>query len=169
MNNLMIVLRLLHILGGMFWIGSTILMVLFILPSVHATRESGKQFLGHFLLKTHYGRLLGLSAVLTMLAGVSLYWIDSAGFTSNWTHSAPGWGFGIGGIFGIIGFISGNRFGHNIMTFGRTSAQIDRPPTVEQQASLDAAQKSLETPGTISTYALILALICMATARYWRF
>ena len=169
MNNLMIVLRLLHILGGMFWIGSTILMVLFILPSVHATRDSGHKFLGHFLLKTHYGRLLGLSAVLTMLAGASLYWIDSAGFTSNWTRSGPGWGFGIGGILGIIGFISANRFGHNIMTFGRTAAQIGGQPTAEKKASLDATQKSLGTLGAISTYALILALICMATARYWRF
>jgi hypothetical protein len=169
MNNLMIVLRLIHIVGGMFWIGSTLLMVLFILPSVHATTESGQKFLAHFLIKTHYGRLLGLSAILTMLAGASLYWIDSAGFTSNWTRSGPGWGFGIGGILGIVGFISGNRFGNNIMTFGRTAAQIEGTPTVEQKAIMEIAQKPLRTLGAISTFSLMFALICMATARYWRF
>ena len=169
MNTVMIVLRLIHIVGGMFWIGSTLLMVLFILPSVHATTESGQKFLALFLIKTHYGRLLGLSAILTMLAGASLYWIDSAGFTSHWTRSGPGLGFGIGGILGVIGFISGNRFGNNIMTLGRTVVQIEGEPTVEQKASMDAAQRPLRTLGAISTIALFLALICMATARYWRF
>ena len=169
MNNLMIVLRLIHIVGGMFWIGSTLLMVLFIVPSVYSTRESGQKFLGHFLIKTHYGRMLGLSAILTMLAGASLYWIDSAGFTSNWTRSGPGWGFGIGGILGIIGFFSGNRFGNHIMTLGRTAAQLEGTPTVEQIAIMEAAQKPLGRLGAISTVALLLALICMATARHWRF
>lgn len=169
MNTLMIVLRLIHIFGGMFWMGSTLLMVLFILPSVNATTEAGQKFLGHFLTRTHYGRILGLSAILTMVAGGSLYWIDSAGFDSNWTRSGPGWGFGIGGSLGIIGFVYGNRFGNNIMTLGRTAAQIEVQPTAEQKAILEAAQKPLRALGTISTVALILALICMATARYWRF
>ena len=169
MNNLMIVLRLIHIIGGMFWIGSTLLMILFILPSVNATRDSGQRFLSHFLIKTHYGRVLGLSAILTMLAGAILYWIDSAGFTSQWTRSGPGWGFGLGGVFGIIGFISGNRFGNNIMTYGKTAVQIDGTPTTEQKVTMEAAQKPLGTLGSISTVALVLALVCMATARYWHF
>ena len=169
MNNLMIILRLIHIIAGMFWIGSTLLMVLFILPSVHATMESGQKFLGHFLTNTPYGRVLGLSAILTMFAGAGLYWIDSAGFTSNWIRSAPGWGFGIGGILGMIGFISGNRFGNNIMTLAKTAAKIEGKPTAEQKAIMELAQKPLRTLGAISTLALMLALICMATARYWRF
>ena len=169
MNTVMIVLRLIHIFGGMFWMGSTLLMVLFIVPSVNATMEAGQKFLGHFLTRTHYGRILGLSAILTMVAGGSLYWIDSAGFDSNWTRSGPGWGFGIGGILGIIGFVYGNRFGNNIMTLGRTAAQFDGQPTAEQKAILEAAQKPVRVLGSISAVALILALICMATARYWRF
>ena len=169
MNTLMIVLRLVHIFGGMFWMGSTILMVLFILPSVNATTEAGQKFLGHFLTRTHYGRILGLSAILTMVAGGSLYWIDSAGFDSSWTRSGPGWGFGIGGILALIGFVYGNRFGNNIMTLGRTAAQIEGQPSAEQKAVLETAQKPLRALGAISTVALILALICMATARYWRF
>ena len=158
MNTLMIVLRLIHIFGGMFWMGSTLLMVLFIVPSVNASMEAGQQFLGHFLTKTHYGRILGLSAILTMVAGGSLYWIDSAGFDSSWTRSGAGWGFGIGGILGLIGFVYGNRFGNNIMTLGRTAAQIQGQPTAEQRAILKAAQKPLRTQGRISTVALILAL-----------
>jgi hypothetical protein len=110
-----------------------------------------------------------VSAILTMVAGAILYWIDSAGFSSNWTRSGPGWGFGLGGVLGLIGFLSGNRFGNNIMTFGRTAMQIDGKPTAEQKAIMEAAQKPLGTLGVISTVALILALICMATARYWRF
>ena len=169
MNTLIIVLRLIHVIGGMFWLGSTLLMVLFILPSVHATIESGQKFLAHLLTKTHYGRMLGASVILTMLAGASLYWIDSAGFTSGWTRSGPGWGFGIGGTLGVIAFIFGNRFGNNVMLLGMTAAKIEGEPTSEQKAIMDAAQQPLGLLGVISTVTLLLALICMATARYWRF
>jgi len=169
MNTLIIVLRLIHIIGGAFWFGSILLLVFFIVPSIRATAETGQKFLSYFLTKTLFGRVLGLSAILTSLAGASLYWIDSRGFASGWMTSGPGWGFGIGGIFGIIALIVGNRFGSNLMVLGETALQIQGSPTPEQMDKIQVAQKQLGVLVPISTFALIIALICMATARYWRF
>jgi uncharacterized membrane protein len=168
MNALMIVLRLIHIIGGVFWVGTALLFSFFIIPSIRATSEVEQKFWG-LLIKTHLGEVHGISAILTVLAGASLYWIDSGGFTSAWTRSGAGLGFGIGGIFGFLGVISGILNAIPLRTLAETAAQIQENPTPEQIDKIQAAQKRLGVIGRIDGAILIIALICMATARYWRF
>ena len=38
-------LRIIHILGGIFWVGGTLMMAFFIAPTVGATAEAGKNSL----------------------------------------------------------------------------------------------------------------------------
>ena len=170
MNTLIIVLRLIHIVSGVFWVGTALLFNFFLTPSIRASGEVGQKFLGHLIItKTHLGEVHGISAILTVLAGASLYWIDSQGFTSAWTRSAAGLGFGIGGIFGFLGVISGILNALPLRTLAETAAQIQGSPTSEQKDKIQAAQKQLSIIGRIDSAVLILSLICMATARYWRF
>ena len=169
MNNLMIVLRLIHIIGGVFWIGTSLLFDFFIIPSVRASGEAGQKSLGILITKTHLGEAHGISAILTALAGVSLYWIDSQGFTSAWVSSAAGLGFGFGSIFGVLGFITGILGALPLRTLAETAAQIQGSPTPEQKDKIQMAQNRLIVIGRIDSAVLILALIFMATARYWRF
>lgn len=169
MNTLIIVLRLVHIIGGVFWVGTSLLFTFFIIPSARDT-EVGQKFLGHlFTQKTYLGEIHGISAILTVLAGAGLYWIDSGGFTSGWMTSGPGLGFGIGGIFGFLGMISGILQAIPLRTLAETAAQIQGSPTLEQTGKIQAAQKRLGVIGRIDSAVLILALIFMSTARYWRF
>ena len=51
MNALTLVLRLIHILGGVFWVGAAWMMTLYIAPSVGATGDSGLQFMRHMMGK----------------------------------------------------------------------------------------------------------------------
>ena len=168
MNTLIIVLRLIHIFGGVFWVGTSLLFDFFIIPSIRATDQRGQKFLGH-LINTHIAEAHGISAILTVLAGAGLYWIDSGGFTSGWMTSGAGLGFGIGGIFGFLGVISGILNAIPLRTLAETAAQIQGSPTPEQMDKIQAAQKRLGVVGRIDSAVLIIALICMATARYWRF
>ena len=168
MSTLIIVLRLIHIVGGVFWVGTALLFSFFIIPSIRATSEVEQKFWG-LLTKTHLGEVHGISAILTVLAGAGLYWIDSQGFTSGWMTSGPGLGFGIGGIFGFLGVISGILNALPLRTLAETAAQIQGSPTPEQMDKIQAAQKRLGVVGRIDSAVLIIALICMATARYWRF
>jgi len=169
MNNLMIVLRLIHIIGGVFWVGTSLLFDFFIVPGLRAADVAGKKSFSQLLIKTHLGEVHGISGILTALAGVGLYWIDSQGFTSAWTHAAAGLGFGIGAIFGVFAFITGILGAIPLRTLAETSVQIQGSPTPEQNDKLQAAQVRLGVIGRIDSIVLILALICMATARYWRF
>ncbi len=167
MEYLKIVLRLIHILSGVFWVGSSIILGFFITPTVAATAEAGQKFLAYLVTKSKITMRITVSAILTVLAGGWLYWIDSGGSTSGWANTATGWGFGIGGIFGIIGLIFGALVGKNVGLLGKIASEVQGKPTSEQINQIQAAQKQLKVVAPISTVALILALICMATARYW--
>ena len=51
MNLLIIVLRLIHILAGVFWLGGSFMSAIFLTPAVAATGESGQKFMGHLITK----------------------------------------------------------------------------------------------------------------------
>jgi uncharacterized membrane protein len=169
MNYLLLALRLIHILSGVFWVGSSILFGVFISPTVAATADAGQRFMAHIVTKTRLISMIIGSAILTVLAGSALYWIDSQGLTSPWQSSGPGVGFGIGGLFALIGIVFGIMVGRNINILGKLASQIKGKPTDEQMGQIQAAQKQLGYAGPISMVALIIALVCMATARYWLF
>ncbi len=167
MNYLIIVLRLIHILGGVFWVGGSIILSFFISPAVAATADAGQKFMAYLINQAKLTLRITAAAILTVLAGAWLYWIDSGGLTSGWTTSATGWGFGIGGVFAIVGLIFGALVGKNVGLLGKMTSQIQGKPTSEQMAQIQAAQKQLRFVAPASTLALILSLVCMATARYW--
>jgi uncharacterized membrane protein len=167
MNYLMLVLRLIHILAGVFWVGGGMISAFFLTPAVAATGDAGQKMMGYLVTKGHMSVRLTVAAILTVLAGVILYWIDSDGLTSRWTVSATGWGFGIGGLFALIGLGTGMMVGMNASKLGQIAAAAQGKPTPDQLAQMQAAQKQMALASKVSTAALVLALICMATARYW--
>ena len=169
MNYLVIVLRLVHILSGVFWVGSTVFLAFFLGPAVTAIADSGQKLMAHLVTKARISVIISAAAGITVLAGLWLYGIDSGGGTSAWSTSGPGRGFGIGGLFGIIGLIFGGLVGANINKLGKLASEIQGKPTPEQLNQVQAAQKQLAIVGPISTVAQIIAVLCMATARYWVF
>jgi len=169
MNYLVVVLRLIHILSGVFWVGGSILFIFFISPAIAANVEAGQKIMAHLVTKGRISVAIAISAILTVLAGSWLYLIDSQGLTSSWQRSGPGTGFGIGAFFAIIGLVFGLIVGRNSSLLGNLAAEMKGKPTPEQMNKITAAQKQLAFASPVSSIALILALICMATARYWVF
>ena len=167
MHYLMIVLRFLHVFAGAFWFGGAMLMSFFISPTVAATAEAGQRFMGHLLNKIRIHVIFTVAASLSILAGVGLYWIDSDGFVSAWTRSGPGIVFGIGGVFGLIGYIFGLLLGKNLSILASIGAKAQGKPTPEQLSQIQAAQKQLKVVGPVSSFSLIIAVACMSVARYW--
>ncbi len=167
MNYLVIVLRLIHILSGVFWVGSSLFLSIFLTPALAANPESAPKYMSYLITKAKLSTRVSGAAILTVLAGGWLYWIDSAGGTSSWTRSGPGTGFAAGAFFALIGLVTGMLVGIHSSRVGTTAAQIQGKPTDEQMQRIKNSQKQLSIVGPISTVALILALVCMATARYW--
>ena len=167
MHTLLLVLRLLHVFGAIVWGGTTILFFFILGPAIAATGDAGRKFAQHLVLKARLTTVISAAAGLTVLAGVGLYWIDSVGLTSPWMTSGAGIGFALGGLAGLVAFIFGIMFGRNNEAIAKIGASLQGPPTPEQMANLQAIQRRQKTVGLIMTIAIIIAIVCMATARYW--
>jgi uncharacterized membrane protein len=167
MNLPMLVLRLVHIFGGIIWGGGALMMELFIRPSVVATGDAGQKFAGHLINARRVHLFMMASAISTVVAGALLYWIDSGGFTSAWMRSSTGVGFTIGAVFGLTALVFGVIFGNGNARLGQISAQIKDKPTDAQLVQIQAIQKRMKVISPFHVVSMILAMIFMATARYW--
>lgn len=92
MDYLVITLRIIHIVAGVFWVGGVLIMTFFIGPAIGATAESGQKFIGYLMSNLKFSNRMAAAAGTTILAGFILYWIDSDGFTSAWMSSGAGRG-----------------------------------------------------------------------------
>ncbi len=172
MNFLTIVLRLLHIFSGVFWVGAALMLTFFISPTVMATKDAGQGFMRHFMGNTKFGLAMWSAAITTIVAGFILFWIDSDGLTSAWTHSGPGIGFGTAAGFALLGFITGIIQNRNSNAMAQLGGQIQsqgNPPSPEQAAQLQKLGKALSIGGKLNVVFLILATMGMAIARYLQF
>ena len=155
-------LRITHIVAGVVWVGGSLIMTFFVGPTVGAIGEPGQKFMEHLVNKLKFSNRMAIASGLTILAGFLLYFRGGAAFFD----SRFGIGLGIGAVFALIGFVSGMMIGRSIKEMARLGAQIQGKPSPNQLTQLQAIQKRQVTVSTISTWALILATVFMAIARY---
>jgi uncharacterized membrane protein len=158
-------LRIVHIVGGVIWVGGTLTMTFFIGPTIGATGEAGQKFVGHLMNNLKFSNRMSAAAGLTILAGIILYGLDARAGAA-WQRSGMGIGLSIGAVFAVIGFIFGILIGRTTNAMANLGAQFRGKPTNEQMAQMQTLMKQQVTYSNISAAALILAVVFMATARY---
>jgi uncharacterized membrane protein len=158
-------LRIIHIVGGVIWVGGTLTMTFFIGPTIGATAEAGQKFVGHLMNNLKFSNRMSAAAGLTVLAGFILYGLDARAGAA-WVRSGMGIGLSIGAVFAIIGFITGIMIGRTTTAMAQLGAQFQGKPTPAQMTQMQAIQKQQSTYSITSAIALILAVIFMAIARY---
>lgn len=158
-------LRIVHIVGGVIWVGGTLTMTFFIGPSIGATGEAGQKFVGHLMNNLKFSNRMSVAAGLTILAGIILYGLDARAGAA-WQRSGMGIGLSIGAVFAIIGLIFGILIGRTTNAMAQLGSQFQGKPTSDQMNQMQAIRKQQALYSNISTVALILAVVFMATARY---
>lgn len=169
MNFVMLLLRLTHIFAGVFWVGATLAMSFYLGPASATRAEPGQQLMQSLKIKARYSTAMTVAGLLTVLAGYSMYWIDSDGFNSAWTHSGPGIGFAIGGAAGLLGLIFRILANRNMTTLSRLADETPGQPTHDQPQKLISSQRNQSRLDRLNTGLLIIAVFFMATARYFVF
>lgn len=166
-------MRLVHVVGSVLWVGAAALYLFFISPSVKATAPAGMKFLQYFIVRKKYPIFMGITSTLTILSGAVLYWFASGGQISEWVKTGPGLGFTIGTLAAFatvpIGLLIISPRANRI---GALSAEIDAagsPPSNQQLNELAQLDRQLHTAEVADFILLSIALITMATARYWFF
>ena len=169
---LMIVLRWIHIVSGIMWVGAAVMLTFFVSPAVQATQESGQKFMGYLMQNTSFNKFIVNVALLTVGAGLIMYGIDSNWFTSSWAFTGSGIGFGLGGLSALVGLHFGFRINSQSKKLMQLSQEIQangEPPTGEQHVVIQSLQSKIKTSGMLNAVFLLLASILMATARFWVF
>lgn len=165
-----VILRVVHILMGTFWVGSAIFFFFFIEPSVKELGATGEKFMGHLTEKKKMPIVFMIASGLTVLAGILLYWRDSGGFDLDWVTSPTGLGFTVGGVAAIMAFAAGLIFiKPTVERMGVIGQQVvagGGPPNDAQGAELQKLAGKLTTVGRIDLVLLTIAVVAMATARF---
>jgi uncharacterized membrane protein len=163
-------LRVVHVLIGVLWVGTVVFMAAFLMPSIRAAGPAGGAVMQQLVQSRRLPRWLMSAAILTIASGIGLYWVDSAGFQSAWLGSGPGRVFGLGGTFAILAFILGMVV--NFPTARRLTALAarvqgsGRPPAPEEAAEMQRLQARLGRASVAAAGLLVLATLAMAVARY---
>jgi uncharacterized membrane protein len=164
----LIVLRLVHILGAILWLGSGLFTTYFLLP---AMTKAGPAAAGPVMANLQQRRLytvLPIVALLTILSGIRLMMIVSAG-NPQWFASPMGRTYSISGAFAIVSFLTTIIIGRPATV--RMGKLSQTPASGGASTEARAAEiRSLQKRVTWSTQTaiglLILAAVGMAVARY---
>ena len=166
-----VVLRLIHIGAGVFWVGSVLTFHLFIQPAATAAGPPGATFTYQLLHHRRFSVAILSSGIVAVLAGITLLVITSNGLDPDILFDASRLGFTIGGLVAILSLGVGAvylfpRTRTVEATLGGMLAE-SRPPTSAEQELLARTGREARTAGWIVTTGLVIAVICMATASYW--
>jgi uncharacterized membrane protein len=167
---LLYVLRILHIVVGVFWVGSVVFLSAFLTPSIRAAGPAGGAVMQQLMGARRTPIWLMAASIITLLSGIGLYWHDSGGFQSAWLGSGPGKTFGLGGALGIVAAVIGmavnSPTARQLATIIGGAQAAGRPPSADEQATMARLQARLSSVSKVTSIMLLLATMLMAVARY---
>ena len=166
MEALKIVLRIVHIVTGVLWVGGAALFFFYVEPTINKLGPDAERFVDELIVRRKAPRYFIVISTLAVAAGVILYWL-------NWLPAAttlPGLTFGIGGLAAIAAWLGGAilipRALHEVAAIGGEMKTAGGPPSAELMGRMHTAQERLRTYGLLDLVLLLFAVVAMATARY---
>ena len=165
-----LVLRLVHIIFGIVWVGSGVFAAFFLIPALANNRQLMAPVM-EGLQRRRLFIIVPTAGLLTILAGVRLLWIDSAGFADSYMQTGPGRTFSIGGTAAIIALLLQVFVSRPAgVKLGAIAAQLGASPSTPDRDRLNAEAERLRRRNGMATVGAVLfgllAASAMAVARY---
>jgi uncharacterized membrane protein len=158
-------LRAIHIIGGVFWVGGIVMVTLFVLPAARSVGPSGQQMLMDIMLRRKLSVYLIASAILTTIAGFLLYGRNMSLSAGAWGRSPMGIGMTVGAVCAIIAVIIGMTISAPAAKkMAAAGAPGGTPLTEEERNRL---QRLTGVASRVVLVLLAVAVMTMATARYY--
>jgi uncharacterized membrane protein len=168
MNGLHILLRIIHILGGVFWVGATIFTAAFLLPALRDAGPDGAKVM-EGVARRKFMEIMPVVAILTMLSGLWMFYRASGG-SSAYFGSRIGMGYSTGGALAILAFLIGMTVVRPSMIKATELAKAAMQASPEEKGRIMGAAGVLRARankgGNIVATMLVLAAAAMAVARY---
>lgn len=169
-SALMIFLRVIHILSGIFWVGTVFIITWFLLPANRTTGQAGMVMMQELMMKRKLSIYLLLAMLLTILSGLTMYGRMIMITHGEWASSMMARVLGFGALCGIVGGAIGGSIskatGVKMAAIGKAIQDSGQPPTEAQRAEIAALQDKMQKVMGYVVVLLILAVAAMASARY---
>jgi uncharacterized membrane protein len=166
----LLILRFLHIISGIIWVGSGVFAAFFLVPALVANRQLMPQVM-EALQRRRAFIIIPTFGLLAILSGIRLLWIDSAGFADSYMHTGVGRTFSVGGTAAIIALLFQLFVARPAgVKLGVIAAQLAASPSADERERLNAEADRLRRRNAMGTLAAVLfgllAASAMAVARY---
>jgi uncharacterized membrane protein len=168
----MALLRLVHIVAGIFWVGSTLVLAGFLIPAIRAVGPSAGPLMSQLMRQQRLQRWINISMALAILAGLVLFAMDSRAGGAGFGRSPMGMALGVGALLAIIAAgVDGAMGRRAARKLGDLAQQMESQrgggaPPAELVAKTGPLQARLARALTISAWLLLLSASAMAVARY---
>src|SRR4051812_26569420 len=110
-NTVMALLRLVHILAGIFWVGATLFLAAFLMPAARAIGPGAGPLMGQLMQRQRLQLWINVAMTLAILAGFALYGLDSRMSGGGFGRSPMGITLGIGALLSIVAAGVGGAMG----------------------------------------------------------
>lgn len=165
------VLRLVHIIGGVFWVGSVMFATLILAPSLKALGPGAGPVMNQLVKVRKMPIAMMISGILTVAAGLWLLMIDMRTAQSGmFMQSGMGRTLSLGGGIAILALIFGMTVNlpasKKLAALGGAIAARGGPPNPEEAAEMQRLSGRMYVAGQVVMVMLILATVAMALARY---
>jgi uncharacterized membrane protein len=162
---MIIILRLLHVVLGMLWVGTAFFTTFFLAPAMGDVGPDGGKVMAA-LQKRGFMVVMPILAIFTLVSGFWLYMRTGTEFMST----PVGRMFGIGGVLALLAFVVGLSFVMPSMARAAKLLQtMATVPEAERGARMAEAQRLRArgaAVGKVVSVMLLAVAVTMAIARY---
>jgi len=168
MDLAVLLARVLHVVGGVFWAGAMIFNAAFLLPAmVEAGPEGAKVAAG--LMRRRFVDVMPVVALLTVLSGFYLYWRASAGDPA-FMGSAVGMIYGVGAVAALVALGIGIAVVRpsivQATALSQSAAGLEPAARDKALADAQALRQRVGSAGRLVAWLWAVAAVSMAVARY---
>jgi ribose/xylose/arabinose/galactoside ABC-type transport system permease subunit len=167
---MMLALRIIHILTGVFWGGTAWFTASFLLPAVTAAGPAAGPVMRQLVAVRRFPVFVASSAGLTVLSGLGMYWHNNRISAGSFAKSTAGMTYGVGAVFAIVTLLIGMTLitpaAKKLTQLGATIAASGGPPSPEQATTVAALQNKMKIGSRVVAAFLLVTIVSMAIARY---
>lgn len=166
----LLVLRVLHLVCGMFWVGSMLFLSVFLMPAFQQSGSASAVVMAR-LLRPRFLITLPVAALVTLLTGFTLAWRDGGNNLAVFARTPSGQVFTMSGGLAVVAFVIGFLVSRpSSEEMARLLARLSTLPDDEARTAVGArlaiVQRRSALAGQAVTVLVVLTAIGMAVARY---
>ncbi len=170
MTEFYLLMRIVHVVLGAFWMGAIVFVAFYLMPSVAEAGPDGAKVMAG-LVKRKYLNLVPIVALVNVLSGLWLYWRYTGHFDPALSATPGAMVFGAGGVLAIvalhIGILSMRRNVLKAMAAaGRAAALAEGPERAALMIEAGARRQRASKAAPVVAILLLVTTALMAIGHY---